>query len=95
MDVDLLFHRKNIEQNGDIIEMKIWKVPYSKDRPYGLKYSLVYIKEGKRVLGYDNSEGKGDHKHYRGKEFSYHFKNIDALIKNFYADIEKIKRGEL
>ena len=33
-------------------------------KPFGIKYSVVYIKDGKRVLGYDNAEGKGDHKHY-------------------------------
>lgn len=49
MTVDLLFYRKNIEIDGDIIEMKIWNVPQSKDKPHGLKYSLAYIKEGKRV----------------------------------------------
>ena len=65
----LLFHRKNIESNGDIIEMKIWQMPDSKDKPHGLKYSLVYIQNGKRIIGFDNAEGKGDHKHYRGKEY--------------------------
>ena len=95
MDVELLFHRKQIESNGDIIEMKIWKVPYSKERPHELKYSLVYIREGKRIIGYDNAEGKGYHKHYRSAEHVYHFKDIDTLIEDFYSDVEKIKRGEL
>jgi Family of unknown function (DUF6516) len=65
----LIFHRNNILPNGDIVEMKIWQVPVSRGKPHGLKYSLVYIKEGKRVAGYDNGEGKGDHRHYLGKEF--------------------------
>ena len=43
MKAELLFHRKNIERNGDIVEMLMWKVPPSKDRPHGLKYSLVYV----------------------------------------------------
>jgi hypothetical protein len=63
MSVELLFYRKNIEPNGDIIEMKIWQVPRSKDKPHGLKYSLVYIRDGKRLIGYDNAESKGDHRH--------------------------------
>ena len=95
MDVELLFHRKHIEQNGDIIEMKIWHVPYSKDKPHQFKYSLVYISEGKRIIGYDNAEGKGYHKHYRDTEHAYQFKGIDTLIEDFYHDVEKIKRGEL
>jgi hypothetical protein len=91
----LLFHRKNIESNGDIIEMKIWQVPDSKDKPHGLKYSLVYIQNGKRVVGFDNAEGKGDHKHYGGKECCYDFTSVDNLIKDFYSMIEKIRSDRL
>ena len=46
--------------------MKVWKVPKSKDFPDGVKYSFVYIHNGKRVLGYDNERGKGHHKHIKG-----------------------------
>ena len=28
MSVNLLFYRKNIEPNGDVVEMKIWQVPH-------------------------------------------------------------------
>ena len=92
MSAQLLFYRKNIEANGDIVEMKIWKVPQSKDKPHGLKYTLVYIREGKRIIGYDNAEGKGDHKHYKGREHPYQFKDVDNLIDDFYKDIERIKK---
>jgi hypothetical protein len=95
MSVELLFYRKNIEPNGDIIEMKIWQVPRSKDKPHGLKYSLVYIRDGKRLIGYDNAECKGDHRHYGTKEHPYHFRDIDALIEDFYNDVKKIRRGEI
>ena len=91
MGVDLLFYRKNVEPNGDITEMKIWRVPHSKDKPYGLKYSLVYIRDGKRIIGYDNAEGKGDHRHYGSREHLYRFKDMDVLIEDFYNDIERIK----
>ena len=95
MSVNLLFYRKNIEPNGDIVEMKIWQVPHSKDKPYGLKYSLVYVRGGRRIIGYDNAEGKRDHRHCRNKEYSYHFRGVDALIEDFYSDVEKARRGEL
>lgn len=58
MKAELLFHRKNIEANGGIVEMTIWKIPHLKDKPHGLKYSLVSIHEGKRIVGYDNAEGR-------------------------------------
>lgn len=95
MSVELIFYRKNIEPDDEIIEMKIWKIPHTKDKTHGLKYSLVYIKEDKRLIGYDNAEGKGDHKHCRGREYPYKFKDIDALITDFYLDIERARRGEL
>lgn len=95
MSGTLLFYRKNIEPEGNIVEMKIWQAPHSKDRPHGLKYSLVYIQEGKRIIRYDNAEGKGDHKHYRNKEYPYHFKDMDTLIEDFYNDVEKARRDEL
>ncbi len=75
--------------------MKIWQVPDSKDKPHGLKYSLVYIQNGKRVVGFDNAEGKGDHKHYGGKECCYDFTSVDNLIKDFYSMIEKIRSDRL
>ena len=75
--------------------MKIWQVPRSKDKPHGLKYSLVYIREGRRIVGYDNAESKGDHKHYWGREHPYRFKDMDTLIKDFYKDAEKARRGGL
>jgi len=95
MKATLIFYRKNIEPNGDIVEMRIWKIPRSKRLPSGLKYSLVYIREGQRIIGYDNAEGKGHHRHYRHKEFAYDFRDVDNLIKDFYEDVEKIRRGEL
>jgi hypothetical protein len=58
MKAELIFHRRNVESNGDIVEMKMWRVPVSKERPQGVKYSLVYIKGGERIVGYDNAEGK-------------------------------------
>ena len=94
MTAKLLFHTKNVNLNGDIIEIKIWQVPESKDKHHGLKYSLVYIKNGERIAGYDNAEGKGDHRHYKTEEYRYRFKDIDGLIKDFYEDINRIKRGD-
>ena len=95
MKATLIFYRKNLEPNGDIVEMRIWKIPISKRLPSGLKYSLVYIREGQRIIGYDNAEGKGHHRHYRRKEFAYDFRDVDNLSKDFYEDVEKVRRGEL
>jgi len=95
MKAKLIFHRRNIEANGDIIEMKMWEVPVSRDRHEGIKYSLVYVRGGKRIVGYDNAEGKGHHRHHGNREALYRFRGVDILIKDFLRDVEKIRRGEL
>ena len=70
-------------------------MPITKDKPHGFKYSLVYIVDNKRVLGYDNSEGKRDHRHIKDKEFNYKFESIDKLFHDFKRAIEGFKEGKL
>lgn len=96
MKAELVEHSKVIDESGNAIEMALWRLPKpTKDKPHGYKYSLVYIVEDKRIIGYDNAEGKGDHRHIRGTEKPYKFVDVWKLIQDFYKDIEKLKRGEL
>ncbi len=74
-------------QGDRTVEIRVWAVPKAKDKPHGYKYSLVYIKDGARVVGYDNAEGRGDHRHYGEKEEPYQFTNLDALMQDFYDDL--------
>ena len=92
MKARLIYHVKAIATDGDITEIKIWQVPKSKDKPRGMKYSFAYIREGKRLVGYDNAEGKGDHKHVADREMPYKFKNVDQLFADFYQDIMELRR---
>ncbi|MEO0249806.1 MAG: DUF6516 family protein [candidate division WOR-3 bacterium] len=87
----LLFYRKNIEAGGDIVEMKIWEVPRSSKDALGLKYSLVYIRGGKRLIGYDNAEGKGHHRHVGRQEHPYAFRDVEVLIQDFLEDVKKVR----
>jgi len=91
--VETIFHQKIVRQNGDIVEMRIISVPQSIFHPEGVRYALVYIRKGHRVVGYDNHEHKGHHKHTLGKEAVYGFKDIDLLIEDFRKDV-KIYVGE-
>ncbi|WP_435550426.1 toxin-antitoxin system TumE family protein [Desulfobacterium sp. N47] len=59
MKAELIIHNKVIDEYSNIIEIKLWKVEKSSDKPHGYKYSLVYIAGSKRVIGYDNAEQKG------------------------------------
>jgi hypothetical protein len=95
MKASLIRHVKGVDELGNIIEVKMWEmVAPTADKPYGYKYSLGYVVNGVRVIGYDNAEGRGDHRHYRETERPYHFTNLKQLVADFYEDIEKFKRGE-
>ena len=82
-----IFHQKKRHPNGSIVEMKIWQVKPDRHRPHGLKYSLAYIEKGKRVIGYDNAERKGDHRHYGQKTEGYKFNDVDRLMDDFLKDV--------
>lgn len=91
----LIRHVKVIEDNGNIIEVKMWQVTPSPDKPHGYKYSLAYIVKNKRVVGYDNGEGKGDHRHYKDRVEPYQFKDLKKLAEDFYSDIRVYKECKL
>jgi Family of unknown function (DUF6516) len=59
-----------------------------------LKYSLYYGKDNKRLVGYDNERGKGDHRHIEGGQERYVFTSVEQLIADFLADVRGM-RGEL
>ncbi|GBD97650.1 MAG TPA: hypothetical protein ENG83_05110 [Nitrospirae bacterium] len=89
MKAELIFHDKVVEHDNSIVEIKIWSVPVTSDRLHGYKYSMVYIKDGKRIVGYDNHTGKRDHRHYGNKEGPYRFTTIDKLFEDFYKDLRR------
>jgi Family of unknown function (DUF6516) len=93
MRASKVLHTKEIK-GEEVVEIKIWQVPKSDDKPFGIKYSIVYIKDGKRVLGYDNAEGKGDHKHFRANETPYKFSSIWNLLRDFKKELKQIRGGD-
>ena len=80
---------KNVNPDGSILEIVIWKLP--KPVPpseHGYKYRAVYVVNGVRVVGFDNERGKGDHCHIDGKELPYAFISVDQLLEDFIAAVE-------
>jgi len=80
--------------DGSIIEMSIWLVPepvVGSTHPF--KYSLFYGYPGRRVVGYDNERGKGDHRHFDGNEEPYAFSTVEVLVADFLSDVQRV-RGE-
>jgi len=88
----LVLHTKYIDEFGGIIEMKVYEVPRTASTPNGYKYSLVYILNGQRLVGYDNHERKGDHRHHRAETFPYAFRSIDMLVDDFLGDVAAIRK---
>jgi len=75
-------------EDGSFTEIVIWHL----DAPvppsmHCYKYRLVHIVNGKRVVGYDNERGKGDHKHINDREMPYFFSTPSQLLADFQNDV--------
>ena len=95
-----VFSYKETGDNGDITEIRIWRVEKSEKQPEGVSYSMVYARNGKRIIGYDNFEGHvfeggSHHKHISGKIFPYEFEDEWKTMEDFYFDIENAKKRSL
>lgn len=88
------FYDRGEYPDGAIVEMTIWLVPKPVSGcTHPFKYSLFYGYHGKRVAGYDNERGKGDHRHFEEREEPYSFSTVEALIADFLSDVRRV-RGE-
>ena len=74
-------------------ELVLWQLPAPlAGSAHRFKYRLAYVVQDVCVLRYDNEAGKGDHRHYAGKESAYAFTGPDKLIAAFQADIARWNR---
>ena len=88
-EATLILKTKTIHAGG-VVEMVVWALPKSvPPSSHKFKYRLVFVRDGRRIVGYDNERGKGDHKHLRDTQMTYRFKDIDTLIADFVTDVEK------
>lgn len=77
---------------GGIVEIVIWRVPEPvPPSHHAFKYRLAFVRDGKRIIGYDNERGKGDHKHLLVREMPYRFVDVDTLMRDFLDDVEAMK----
>jgi uncharacterized protein DUF6516 len=74
-------------------ELVLWRVPKPvAGSAHDFKYRLAYVVDGGCVLRYDNEVGKGDHRHFAGKQTAYAFTTVDKLIADFERDIARWNR---
>jgi hypothetical protein len=90
----LLYHEKYIYSDGALREMVLWQLPHkTPDRPHGFKYRLYFgLSDGTCLVQFDNESGKGDHKYIGGQQEAYQFVNVETLVADFLAEIEKARR---
>ena len=88
-----LIYREKHSYAGGVVEMVVWRVltpvPPS---AHPFKYRLVFVRDGRRIVGYDNERGKGDHKHLGEKETPYRFVDEAKLLEDFWQDIKKVTK---
>lgn len=95
MKAELLFRQRIDYDDGAIVEMVLWRVISPvQPSPHNLKYSLFYGRSGIREVGYDNERGKGDHRHFQGKEAAYDFSTVEQLMADFWYDVRVLRGGE-
>ena len=69
-------------------ELVLWRLPKPLEGSlHKFKYRLAYVVRGECVLRYDNETGKGDHRHFAGKESAYVFTTPEKLVADFQNDI--------
>jgi len=93
MTTELVLRQKVIDEEGNILDMTIWRVPKNPRTPDGVRYRLAYIPRGERepAVLYDNHHPKGHHRHFEGMEAPYEFQGVDRLIEDFRADIAGVR----
>ena len=90
MDAVLLSRSKTVLPDGAIVEIVLWQVPEPvAGSTHRYKYRLFYGRDGRRIVGFDNERGKGDHCHLDGEEQPYAFSTVAALLEDFQAEIVK------
>ncbi len=85
-----LLYREKRSNAGGFVELVIWRVPEPvppSEHPF--KYHFVFIRNGIRIIGYDNERGKGDHKHLGEIEKDYNFINEIKLLEDFWQDVKE------
>ena len=90
MGARLILRQKDTFPDGTIREMIIWELPEPvPGSAHRYKYRFFFGLPGRRLIGYDNERGKGDHRHIGASEQAYRFTDPKGLVRDFYRDIAR------
>jgi hypothetical protein len=85
-----LLRTRIIHADAAFAELALWQVPKPlAGSAHRFKYRLAYVVGGVCVLRYDNEDGKGDHRHFGGRQSAYAFTTPDKLLADFQRDISR------
>lgn len=85
-----LFRQRIVYAENRFAELVLWRLPKpAAGSTHFFKYRLAYVVNEVCVLRYDNEAGKGDHRHWNGKESDDQFSDPDQLLADFQSDIER------
>lgn len=86
----LVIDRKENRADGTIIQAVVWDLPVPlRGSMHRFKYRLYFGMVGTCLVRFDSEQGKGDHKHIKGVESPYQFKDIPTLLKDFREAIRE------
>ena len=91
MRAELLLDERHVLSETAFAELVIWRVPAPvRGSTHEYRYRLALVVDGSCVLRYDNEAGKGDHRHVGDSEREYRFKGAEALLADFWTDVEEM-----
>ena len=86
-------NERHVPDTQTFVEIVVWRLPRPlRGSTHRFKYRLALVSNGVCVLRYDNEAGNGDHRHLRNSERPYTFIDPEALLANFWNDVEKWRR---
>ena len=93
MKGNLLINERHVLNVGVFVEIVVWRLRQSvRGSAHRFKYRLALIVDGVCVLRFDNETGKGDHKHVADSEEPYKFNGPEALLEDFWSEVDKRRR---
>jgi Family of unknown function (DUF6516) len=93
MKAELLIDERHVLDAAAFAEVVVWRLPRpARGSTHRFKYRLAFVVDGVCVLRYDNEAGKGDHRHMGGVEEPYNFTTSEALLAEFWREVEEWRR---
>lgn len=90
MGAQVLLNERRVLSESAFVEMVVWRLDEAlPGSAHILKCRLALVVDGMCVLRYDNESSKGDHKHVGDKEEDYIFTTAEALLRDFWQDVDK------